>query len=167
MNCDKRCEVCPYPDCINDAMDAADYAESRERDRKLGTHHRTKRESKAVLAAMTPEERAERKKALCRMYYQRNREERLAYQKAYREAHLEERKAYRRRYYQEHIEQERERQRRWKRKRAKPRDYAPMTEVEKAQRKRERAHAYYERNREKIIAKSLERYRRMREEMRV
>ena len=161
MICDKQCEACPYPDCINDEMDAADYAESRERDRKLGA----KRASKAALGALTPEERAERQKALCRKYYRENREERLAYQRAYREAHREERKAYRRKYYREHREEELERQRRWKQEHAKPRA-AKLTESEKVQRARERAHAYYERNREKIIAKAMERYRRMREETR-
>lgn len=31
--CSKDCFHCPYPDCINDEMDAADYASSRAREK--------------------------------------------------------------------------------------------------------------------------------------
>lgn len=40
--CDKRCEACQYPDCVNDAMDLDDYREADARDRALGTVRKTK-----------------------------------------------------------------------------------------------------------------------------
>lgn len=42
MICNKDCFVCPYPDCINDEMDAADRRESRARDKLLGVPRREK-----------------------------------------------------------------------------------------------------------------------------
>lgn len=40
--CDKQCEACPYPDCINDEMDLDDYREADARDRALGTVRKAK-----------------------------------------------------------------------------------------------------------------------------
>lgn len=40
--CDKRCEACQYPDCVNDAMDLDDYREADARDRALGTVRKAK-----------------------------------------------------------------------------------------------------------------------------
>lgn len=35
MKCNRDCFNCPFPDCIEDEMTAADYDEARERDREI------------------------------------------------------------------------------------------------------------------------------------
>lgn len=106
--CDKRCEVCPYPDCINDEMDLDDYREADARDRALGTVRKAKdpppvggdaakkeaaRERYAAKReerlAYTRKWRAEHPDA-GKEYYQQNRERLLAQARAYKEAHREE-----------------------------------------------------------------------------
>lgn len=42
MICNKDCFACPFSDCINNEMDAADRRESRERDKLLGVPRREK-----------------------------------------------------------------------------------------------------------------------------
>lgn len=55
--CDKDCFNCPYPDCINDEMDHADYIASAELDREL---QQTPKKKKVAAAK--------------RAYYEANRE---------------------------------------------------------------------------------------------
>ena len=72
--CDKDCEHCKYPDCINDTMDHEDYIEAAKRDKDL-------------FATTQSRKRAAYQKA----YYEANREKVAAYQKAYYEANREKR----------------------------------------------------------------------------
>ncbi len=114
--CDKRCEVCPYPDCINDEMDLDDYREADERDRALGTVRKAKdpppvggdtakkeaarerdrekareynKAHRAELREYYQKWRAEHPGAQ-KEYYRQNRERELAKARAYKEAHRDE-----------------------------------------------------------------------------
>lgn len=114
--CDKRCEACPYPDCINDEMDLDDYREADARDRALGTVRKekdpppvggdtAKKEAARERARERAREYNKAHRAEIRAYYQKwhaehpdarkeyyrqNRERLLAQARAYREAHREE-----------------------------------------------------------------------------
>lgn len=110
--CDKQCEACPYPDCINDEMDLDDYREADARDRALGTVHKAKDPppvggdtAKKEAARERAREYNKAHRAEIRAYYQKwhaehpgaqkeyyrqNRERELAKARAYREAHREE-----------------------------------------------------------------------------
>lgn len=110
--CDKRCEACQYPDCVNDAMDLDDYREADARDRALGTVRKTKdpppvggdaakkeaareraqeynKAHRAEIREYFRKWRAEHPGAQ-KEYYRQNRERELAKARAYREAHREE-----------------------------------------------------------------------------
>ena len=110
--CDKRCEACQYPDCVNDAMDLDDYREADARDRALGTVRKAKdpppvggdaakkeaarerareynKAHRAELREYFRKWRAEHPGAQ-KEYYRQNRERELAKARAYREAHREE-----------------------------------------------------------------------------
>lgn len=110
--CDKRCEACPYPDCINDEMDLDDYREADARDRALGTVRKAKdpppvggdtakkeaarerareynKAHRAAIRAYYQKWHAEHPDAR-KEYYRQNRERLLAKARAYREAHREE-----------------------------------------------------------------------------
>ena len=50
MKCDQDCFNCPFPDCIEDEMTAADYDEARERERER--HLRTLDEAAAALLTL-------------------------------------------------------------------------------------------------------------------
>lgn len=121
--CDKQCEACPYPDCINDEMDLDDYREADARDRALGTVRKAKdpppvggdtakkeaarerareynKAHRAEIRAYYQKWHAEHPDAR-KEYYRQNRERLLAKARAYREAHREEINARaRERYYQ-------------------------------------------------------------------
>lgn len=114
--CDKKCEACPYPDCINDEMDLDDYREADARDRALGTVRKAKDPPPVGGDAAKKEAARERARAKAREYnkahraelreyfrkwraehpgaqkeyYRQNRERLLAKARAYREAHREE-----------------------------------------------------------------------------
>lgn len=125
--CDKQCEACPYPDCINDEMDLDDYREADARDRALGTVRKAKdpppvggntakKEAARERARAKAREYNKAHRAELRAYYQKwhaehpdarkeyyrqNREHLLVQARAYREAHREEINAKaRERYYQ-------------------------------------------------------------------
>lgn len=125
--CDKRCEACPYPDCINDEMDLDDYREADARDRALGTVRKAKDPPPVGGDAAKKEAARERAREKAREYnkahrekirayyqkwlaehpdarkeyYRQNRERLLAQARAYKEAHREELNAKaRERYYQ-------------------------------------------------------------------
>ena len=110
--CDKRCEACQYPDCVNDAMDLDDYREADARDRALGTVRKAKdpppvggdaakkeaarerareynKAHRAEIREYFRKWRAEHPGAQ-KEYYRQNRERELAKARAYREAHREE-----------------------------------------------------------------------------
>ena len=109
MICNKDCFACPYPDCINDEMDAADRRESRERDKLLGVPRREKcsesaaaeehrRRALAYYRAHAAEINAKRRgnpriKEQHRAYYLRHREEILARQKEYNRRRAAEKRA--------------------------------------------------------------------------
>ena len=113
MICNKDCFACPYPDCINDEMDAADRRESRERDKLLGVPRREKcsesaaaeehrRRALAYYRAHAAEINAARRgsqriKDQHRAYYLRHREEILARQKEYNRHRAAEKRAARER----------------------------------------------------------------------
>ena len=113
MICNKDCFACPYPDCINDEMDAADRRESRERDKLLGVPRREKcsesaaaeehrRRALACYRAHAAEINAKRRgnpriKEQHRAYYLRHREEILARQKEYNRRRAAEKRAARER----------------------------------------------------------------------
>ena len=111
--CDKNCFACPFPDCINDEMDAADRRESRERDKLLGVPRREKcsesaaaeehrRRALAYYHAHAAEINAKRRgnpriKDQHRAYYRKNREVLLARQKEYNRRRAAEKRAARER----------------------------------------------------------------------
>lgn len=113
MICNKDCFACPYPDCVNDEMDAADRRESRERDKLLGVPRREKcsesataeehrRRALAYYRAHAAEINAKRRgnpriKEQHRAYYLRHREEILARQKEYNRRRAAEKRAARER----------------------------------------------------------------------
>ena len=84
--CSKDCFHCPYPDCINDEMDAADYASSRAREKIINP----------------PTMQARKRAASQRAYREAHKEEIAASHRAYREAHKEEIAASKRAYYEAH-----------------------------------------------------------------
>ena len=82
--CDRDCLHCPYPDCVCDEMDYADYQDADRIEREI-IHPRTARQ--------------ERIAAQQRAYREANRERIAAYQRAYCEANWERYNAYHRKYY--------------------------------------------------------------------
>jgi transcriptional regulator with XRE-family HTH domain len=86
MICNKDCEHCPYPDCINDEMDWDDYEASEERDKLL----------KVKDSAPTKTQKES--------YYKRNREACLARCKEHYKNHSEQYREYRKKYYAENRE---------------------------------------------------------------
>ena len=106
--CNKDCFACPFPDCINDAMDREDMQESVRLDRQLcskggksakDTYYERNREK--VLAKSRAYYAANREKISARKqaYYITNRDERIAHARAYYHANREQilakqRKAY-------------------------------------------------------------------------
>ena len=83
--CDKNCFACPFPDCINDEMDADDYAEARGRDKLLQCHTGQGRRPDRSVEAQRREQ-MDRKNAYNRAWYAKNRETILAKAKARRES---------------------------------------------------------------------------------
>lgn len=175
--CDKNCFACPYTDCINDTMDAEDYAEARGRDRLLKCPTGQGRRPDRSVDAQRREQ-MDRKNACNRAWYAKNREailtalrerresdpEYAAQRKAYRRAHylanreaiLERQKAY----YQEHREEYAARSKAYydanrARVGEKNRTYNETHHAERLATNR----AYRERHREEINAKARERYR--------
>lgn len=99
--CDKDCFRCPYPDCVNDAMDAEDYAEARGRDRLLKCPTGQGRRPDRSVEAQRREQ-MDRKNAYNRAWYAKNREAILTALRERRESDPEyaaQRKAYRRAHY--------------------------------------------------------------------
>ena len=175
--CDKNCFVCPYTDCINDTMDADDYAEARGRDKLLNCPTGQGRRPDRSVEAQRREQ-MDRKNAYNRAWYDKNREALLAKAKARRESDPEyaaQRKAYRRAhylanrdailarqkaYYQEHREEYAARSKAYydanrARVGEKNRTYNERHHAERLATNR----AYRERHREEINAKARERYR--------
>lgn len=102
--CDKRCEACPYPDCINDEMDADDYAEARGRDRLLKCPTGQGRRPDRIVEEQRREQ-MDRKNAYNRTWYAKNREAILTALRERRESDPEyaaKRKAYHRTYNETH-----------------------------------------------------------------
>lgn len=99
MKCNRDCFNCPFPDCIEDEMTAADYDEARERDREIIFPKSRKEKELAAKKKAYYQENREEIAAKQKAYYQANREELAAKKKAYREANREElaakQKAYR------------------------------------------------------------------------
>ena len=83
MICNKDCEHCPYPDCINDEMDLEDYEASAERDKLLRVKSYVPKDPNKP------------------SYYERNREACLVRCKAHCQKHPEHYRNYRKKYYQE------------------------------------------------------------------
>ena len=175
--CDKNCFACPFPDCINDAMDAEDYAESRGRDKLLQcpTGH-GRRPDRSVEAQRR--EQMDRRNAYNRAWYAKNREALLTALRERRESDPEyaaQRKAYRRAYYQAHRAEILDRQKAYYRAhsagiRAWQKAYYEANRARVGEKNRtynETHHAerlatnraYRERHREEINAKARERYR--------
>lgn len=175
--CDKNCFACPYTDCINDTMDADDYAEARGRDKLLQCPTGQGRRPYRSVEAQRREQ-MDRKNAYNRAWYDKNREALLAKAKARRESDPEyaaQRKAYRRAhylanrdailarqkaYYQEHREEYAARSKAYydanrARVGEKNRTYNETHHAERLATNR----AYRERHREEINAKARERYR--------
>ena len=73
--CSKDCFNCPFPDCINDALDAEDYRLARQIEAEI-TLPKSQKETQIA--------------AYQRAYYEANKDEIAAYQRAYREAHKDE-----------------------------------------------------------------------------
>ena len=83
MVCDKNCEKCPYPDCINDDMDLDDYAEASKRDEMLGfksTGRRIKSNSRKKNYYATNRDKC---LARCKEHYLKNKEKYKAYRTQY------------------------------------------------------------------------------------
>ena len=175
--CDKNCFACPYTDCINDTMDADDYAEARGRDRLLNCPTgQGRRPDRSVEAQRC--EQLDRKNACNRAWYAKNREailakakarresdpEYAARQKAYRLAHYQANRdailARQKAYYQEHREELRARYQAYY---AANRDkVVAANRAYNASHRTERLtanQAYREAHREEINAKARERYR--------
>ena len=83
MKCNRDCFNCPFPDCVEDTLDAEDYRLARQIEREV-ILPKTKREKEIA--------------AKQRAYYEANREEIAAKQRAYREANREKYNAYMRGY---------------------------------------------------------------------
>ena len=100
--CDKNCFACPFPDCVNDTMDADDYAEARGRDRLLNCPTGQGRRPDRTVEERRREQ-MDRKNAYNRAWYAKNRESILTALRERRESDPEyaaQRKAYRRAHYQ-------------------------------------------------------------------
>lgn len=171
--CDKDCFACPFADCINDTMDAEDYAEARGRDRLLKcptgqgrrpdrTVEERRREQMDLKNACNRAWYAKNRetilaKAKARLesdpeyaarrdaYYQAHRAEILDRQKAYYQAHSAEIRAWQKAYYEANRAVVGE----------KNRTYNETHHAERLATNR----AYRERHREEINAKARERYR--------
>jgi len=179
--CDKDCFHCPFPDCINDAMDADDYAEARGRDKLLKCPARQGRRPDRSVDEQR-RERMDRRNARARARYAENREAILARAKARREADPEyaaRQKAYRQAYYQANRDAIRDRQKAYYQEHREERTasyrayYAAnrerviaknraYNETHRAERQATNQ-AYREANREELNAKARERYRRKQE----
>lgn len=85
--CDKRCEGCQYPDCVNDAMDLDDYREADARDRALGTVRKAKDPPPVGGDAAKKEAARERARAKAREYNKAHRAELREYYKKWRAEH--------------------------------------------------------------------------------
>lgn len=73
--CDRDCLHCPYPDCVCDEMDYADYQAADRIDREI-IHPRTARQERiAAQQRAYREANRERYNAYQRKYYHRKREE--------------------------------------------------------------------------------------------
>ena len=156
--CDKNCFACPFPDCVNDAMDAEDYAEARGRDKLLKCPTGQGRRPDRSVEAQRREQ-LDRKNACNRAWYAKNREAILAKAKARRESDPEY-AARQKAYYQEHREELRARYQAYY---AANRDkVVAANRAYNASHRTERLatnRAYRERHREEINAKARERYR--------
>ena len=98
MNCNRDCFNCPFPDCIEDEMTAADYDEARERDREIIFPKSRKEKQIAAKKKAYREANREEIAAKQKAYREANREEIAAKKKAYREANREKYNAYMRDY---------------------------------------------------------------------
>ena len=95
--CDKDCLHCPYPDCINDEMDAEDWRQARE----IEEYVRPKTAAERAIAAKKREYREANRESIAakkREYYEANRESIAAKQREYYEANRERYNDYMRRY---------------------------------------------------------------------
>ena len=145
--CDKNCFACQFPDCVNDAMDAEDYAEARGRDKLLQCPTGQGRRPDRTVEGQR-RERMDRKNAYKRAWYAKNRDTILAKAKARRESDPEyaaQRKAYRRAHYQANRARVGE----------KNRTYNETHRAERLATNR----AYRDAHRDEINAKARERYR--------
>ena len=96
--CDKDCEHCKYPDCINDTMDHEDYVEAAKRDKALLATQKSRKA--AAYKKAYYEANREKLAAQQKAYYEANREKVAAQQKAYREANREKVAARKKAYYE-------------------------------------------------------------------
>lgn len=102
MICNKDCEHCPYPDCINDEMDWDDYEESAERDKLLKVKSRFPKDPNKP------------------SYYERNRDKCLARCREHYEKNREHYRKYRKNYYRENRDRDLLRQKLYDKKRRSP-----------------------------------------------
>lgn len=84
--CNKDCEHCPYPDCINDALDYDDYVASAKMEKEFIFPKTAKQKKVAAQQKAYREANRERLVAQWKAYYEANRERIAARQKSYREA---------------------------------------------------------------------------------
>lgn len=92
--CDKRCEACQYPDCVNDAMDLDDYREADARDRALGTVRKAKDPPPVGGDTAKKEAARERARERAREYNKAHRSEIRAYYQKWRAEHPDAQKEY-------------------------------------------------------------------------
>lgn len=147
--CNMDCFNCIHPDCINDAMEAADYRESRALERDYISPKSRKEKQIADQKRARQEANKEKIAARSRAYYAANKEQILAQQHAYYAANKEMVNARSREYYKGHKEHLAERAR--ERREADPEAYLA------------RQRAYYEAHREQIAAKNRAYYETHRE----
>ena len=97
--CARDCLHCPYPDCVCDEMDYADYQAADRLEREI-IHPRTARQERiAAQQRAWYEANREHIAAQQRAYYEANRERIAAQQRAWYEANRERYNAYQRKYY--------------------------------------------------------------------
>lgn len=98
--CNKDCEHCPYPDCINDTLDYEDYVASARIEEEIIFPKTAKQNRIAAQHKAYREANREKLAAQNKSYYEANREKIKAYQKAYRETNPERIKAHYKAYYE-------------------------------------------------------------------
>ena len=82
--CNRDCFNCPYPGCINDTMEMADYRQSREIEREILFPASTKQRKIAQKNRKYYEANKEKIAQHKREYYEANKEKIAQYQREYR-----------------------------------------------------------------------------------